>query len=78
MDVTEKELIVNSAAGNLLTELVESIQECERFYFSVAFINYSELQLLLDPIKEAESKGVKGRIIMSTYLNFTDAKALKK
>lgn len=78
MDVTEKELIVNSAAGNLLTELVESIQECERFYFSVAFINYSGLQLLLDPIKEAESKGVRGRIITSTYLNFTEAKALER
>ncbi|KIY20631.1 DEAD/DEAH box helicase [Mesobacillus subterraneus] len=78
MDLGEKELIVNSEAGNLLTELVESIQECERFYFSVAFINFSGLQLLLDPIKEAEKKGTKGKIITSTYLNFTDAKALEK
>lgn len=78
MEVTEKKLIVNSDAGNLLKELVDSIQECERFYFSVAFINFSGLQLLLDPIKQAESKGVKGRIITSTYLNFTDAKALER
>jgi len=78
VEVVEKELIVNSEAGNLLTELVESIQECERFYFSVAFINFSGLQLLLDPIKEAEAKGIKGKIITSTYLNFTDAKALER
>jgi len=78
VDLGEKELIVNSEAGNLLTELVESIQECERFYFSVAFINFSGLQLLLDPIKEAETKGIKGKIITSTYLNFTDAKALER
>jgi superfamily II DNA or RNA helicase/HKD family nuclease len=78
MEVTEKELIVNSDSGNLLKELIESIQECDRFYFSVAFINFSGLQLLLDPIKEAELRGVKGRIITSTYLNFTDAKALER
>lgn len=78
MEVMEKELIVNSESGNLLKELVQSIQECERFYFSVAFINFSGLQLLLDPIKDAEKKGTKGKIITSTYLNFTDAKALEK
>lgn len=74
----EKKLIVNSSNGNLLNELIMSIKECERFYFSVAFINYSGLQLLLDPIKEAAEKGINGKIITSTYLNFTDAKALEK
>lgn len=78
MEAVEKKLIVNSDKGNLLRELVKSISECERFYFSVAFINFSGLQLLLDPIKEAEEKGIKGKIITSTYLNFTDAKALEK
>ncbi|SFB07039.1 MULTISPECIES: DEAD/DEAH box helicase [unclassified Bacillus (in: firmicutes)] len=74
----EKKLIVNSDKGNLLTELVKSMNECVRFYFSVAFVNFSGLQLLLDPLKEAEQNGVKGKIITSTYLNFTDAKALEK
>jgi len=78
MDAIEKKLIVNSDKGNLLNELISSIKECQRFYFSVAFINFSGLQLLLDPIKEAEEKGIKGKIITSTYLNFTDAKALDK
>lgn len=78
MERIEKKLIVNSAKGNLLRELVKSMSECKRFYFSVAFINFSGLQLLLDPIKEAEKKGVHGKIITSTYLNFTDAKALEK
>ncbi|PGV47831.1 DEAD/DEAH box helicase [Bacillus sp. AFS037270] len=78
MESVEKKLIVNSEKGNLLRELVKSMSECERFYFSVAFINFSGLQLLLDPLKEAEKKGIKGRIITSTYLNFTDAKALEK
>ncbi|GHI00069.1 DEAD/DEAH box helicase [Neobacillus kokaensis] len=78
MESVEKKLIVNSEKGNLLRELVKSMAECQRFYFSVAFINFSGLQLLLDPLKEAENKGIKGKIITSTYLNFTDAKALEK
>jgi superfamily II DNA or RNA helicase/HKD family nuclease len=78
MDVVEKKLIVNSDKGNLLNELISSMNECKHFYFSVAFINFSGLQLLLDPLKEAQEKGVTGKIITSTYLNFTDAKALEK
>ncbi|SES04691.1 Helicase conserved C-terminal domain-containing protein [Gracilibacillus ureilyticus] len=74
----DKRLITNSDTGNLLKELAQSIQECERFYFSVAFINFSGLQLLLDPIKQAGKKGIKGKIITSTYLNFTDTKSLEK
>ncbi|MFC7373476.1 DEAD/DEAH box helicase [Fictibacillus iocasae] len=74
----EKKLIVNSDKENLLSELVKSMNECVSFYFSVAFVNYSGLQLLLDPLKEAGEKGTKGRIITSTYLNFTDPKALEK
>ncbi|WP_153465473.1 DEAD/DEAH box helicase [Sediminibacillus terrae] len=71
-------LVVNSERGNLLKELIGSIETCESFYFSVAFVNYSGLQLLLDPLKEAEKRGIKGKILTSTYLNFTDAKALEK
>ncbi|SHJ28469.1 Superfamily II DNA or RNA helicase [Clostridium amylolyticum] len=71
-------LIVNSEKGNLLNELKRCLNECERFYFSVAFINFSGLQLLLDTFKELELKGVKGKIITSTYLNFTEPKALEK
>ncbi|WP_186672806.1 DEAD/DEAH box helicase [Sporosarcina sp. BP05] len=78
MEAVEKKLIVNSEKGNLLRELVKSMSECQRFYFSVAFINFSGLQLLLDPLKEAENNGIQGKIITSTYLNFTEAKALKK
>lgn len=78
MEALQEKLIVNSDKGNLLKELISSMRECKQFYFSVAFINYSGLQLLLDPLLEAENKGIKGKIITSTYLNFTDAKALEK
>lgn len=74
----EKKLIVNSDSGNLLNELTKSMYNCIGFYFSVAFINFSGLQLLLDPLKELEKRGIRGKIITSTYLNFTEAKALEK
>ncbi|MBU5486673.1 DEAD/DEAH box helicase [Clostridium sp. MSJ-8] len=76
--IIKNKLIVNSKRGNLYKELKESLSECKKFYFSVAFINFSGLQLLLDSFKELEDRGVNGKIITSTYLNFTEPKALKK
>ncbi len=71
-------LITNSTRGNLLTELTQSLETCHRFYFNVAFVNFSGLQLLLDSFKACEEKNVKGKIITGTYLNFTDPYALKR
>lgn len=76
--LAHNKLIVNSQKGNLLKELKLSLEQCKRFYFSVAFINFSGLQLLLDSFKLVEEKGVRGSIITSTYLNFTEPKALEK
>ncbi len=56
-----EKLIVNSEKGNLLNELIRSINECQKFYFSVAFINFSGLQLLLDTLKQAEEKESMGK-----------------
>lgn len=72
------ELIINSKHKNLLNELKQNLKECKSFYFSVAFINYSGIQLLLDALKETEEKDIKGKIITTTYLNFTEPKALEK
>ncbi len=69
--IIRNKLIVNSQRGNLLKELKQSLSECKSFYFSVAFINFSGLQLLLDSFKELQEEGIKGKIITSTYLNFT-------
>lgn len=76
--LVNNKLVVNSEKGNLLKELKTCLSECEKFYFSVAFINFSGLQLLLDSFKELEEKGVKGKILTSTYLNFTEPKALER
>jgi superfamily II DNA or RNA helicase/HKD family nuclease len=75
---SQERLITNSQKGNLLNELKKSLEECRSFYFSVAFINFSGLQLILDSLKNLEKKGIRGKIITSTYLNFTEPKALEK
>lgn len=65
-------LITNNHGNNFLSELINSFEGCHKFQLSVAFINYSGLQLLLDTLKELEEKG--GSRVTSTYLNFTDPK----
>lgn len=76
--LVSNKLVVNSDKGNLLNELKKCLKECKKFYFSVAFINFSGLQLLLDSFKELEDRGVSGQIVTSTYLNFTEPKALDR
>ena len=76
--LANNKLIINHEERNFLEELKKSLNECQRFYMSVAFINFSGLQLLLDTFKELEDKGVEGKILTSTYLNFTEPKALRR
>lgn len=76
--LVNNKLIVNHKQKNFLDELKKGLSECEQFYMSVAFINFSGLQLLLDTFKELEEKGVQGKILTSTYLNFTEPKALER
>lgn len=71
-------LITNSNEKNFYDELVKSLKDCNYFYLSVAFINYSGLQLLLDTFEEIQEAGICGKIITSTYLNFTEPKSLEK
>ncbi|WP_055070003.1 DEAD/DEAH box helicase [Clostridium massiliamazoniense] len=77
-DFIEHKLITNGEDGNFLLELKEAFNGCKSFYFSVAFINFSGLQLILDQLKEMENRGIKGTVITSTYLNFTQSTALRK
>lgn len=71
-------LITNSEKNSFYMELRTSLATCQKFFFSVAFINYSGLQLLLDELSETRKRNISGKIITSTYLNFTDVNSLKK
>lgn len=72
------QLITNDFSRTMYEELTSSLSNCRSFLFSVAFINYSGLQLLLRALTESENKNIKGKVITSDYLNFTDTKSLRK
>ena len=61
----------------IISTLKEEFKKCEEFYISVAFITYSGLQILKETLKEINDKGIKGKILTSDYLCFTEPKALK-
>lgn len=71
-------LILNNSETTVFRELKDSLETCKSFYFNVAFINYGGLQLFLSLLNELHEKNISGKVITSTYLNFSDPKALKK
>lgn len=73
-------LIVNdySKGNKVLTELIAELNSCEEFYMSVAFITSSGITPLLETLKTLEQKGIKGKILTTDYLNFSEPKALKR
>lgn len=66
----------NTEESNLLNILCSSLLGCNKFYFNVAFLSYGGLQLFLQTLDKVRDK--EGKIITSTYLNFSDPKAIRK
>ena len=56
------------------TEIIKNLETCDEFYFSVAFITESGLVQLKQAIKEALKRGVKGKILTTNYLTFSEPK----
>lgn len=65
-----------SVLSRLLDEL-RSLREGDEFWFVVAFVKLSGIQLLLQTFDELERRGVRGRIITGTYLTFSEPRAFK-
>ena len=58
------------------TEIIKNLETCDEFYFSVAFITESGLVQLKQALKEAIKRDVKGKILTTNYLTFSEPKAL--
>jgi superfamily II DNA or RNA helicase len=54
------------------------LSQCDSFDFSIAFITTSGLAYLKQVLLDMERKGIKGRIITSTYLGFNSPKAFRE
>lgn len=62
----------------VLSSLEDELLSCQEFSISVAFITMGGITPLLQTLKELEKRGIKGRILTTDYLCFTEPKALKK
>lgn len=59
-------------------ELITQLNICDTFYFSVAFINKSGLAVLKQTLIDLKNRGIKGKIITSTYLGFNHPNVFKE
>ena len=71
------QFLTNYTQTTFLTKLKDNLRRCRYFCFSVSFIKKAGLLLLLKDIESAIERGCIGRIITSTYQNFTDIESLK-
>ena len=62
----------------VLSSIIAELNSCEEFWFSVAFLTNSGLQSLINTFQDLKNNQVKGKILVSQYLNFTQPEALKR
>lgn len=76
----QPELLVNNVKDdkNVLTSLLEELDNSNSFFFSVAFITESGLAMLKSHLLDLSRKGIEGKILTSTYLNFNHPKVFRE
>jgi len=72
-------LVTNDRLKNkkVLPVILNELRNCDEFYFSVAFLTKSGVAVLINTLEELRNKGVKGKILVSQYQDFTQPEALK-
>lgn len=76
----QPKLLLNSRTKEtkVLSTLINELEKCDEFFFSVAFVTNSGVATLINTLKELEYKGVRGKIVVSQYQNFTEPRALTR
>ena len=62
----------------VISSIEDELLACDGFQISVAFITMSGITPLLQTLRELEKKNIKGEILTTNYLNFSEPRALKK
>lgn len=79
LDFSPQFVYNNSKQGHkVLNTLEKELAHCDEFMISVAFITMSGITPLLQTLRNLADKGIKGRILTTNYLNFSEPKALTK
>jgi len=68
----------NFEASKVLTHIDKELNSCEEFAISVAFITESGFIGLAETFRKLESRGIRGRILTTDYLCFSEPSALEK
>ena len=71
------QFLTNYTDITFLEKIKDNLRKCTAFHFSVSFIKKAGLVLLFKDIEAAVERGAQGRLITSTYQNFTDIESLK-
>lgn len=78
-DLRPQLLTNDKVAGKKVLSVIErELNQCDEFWFSVAFITTSGVATLMNTFLELKERGIKGKILTSQYLNFTHPQALKR
>ncbi len=62
----------------VLSTLEDELRECDSFFMSVAFVTMGGIEPLLQTLKELNEKGIRGQILTTNYLMFSEPKAIRK
>ncbi len=76
----QPELLVNKRKPPLkvLSTILNEFDKCNQFFISVAFVTTSGVASIINKLIELEDREIKGKILVSQYLNFTQPEALKR
>lgn len=62
----------------VLSTIIDELRSCESFFLSVAFITSGGVASLFGTLLDLEMRGIRGKMLVSEYLNFTEPEALRK
>ena len=71
-------LLYNDANSKVINSIRDELRECDEFIISAAFITMGGITPLLEEFRNLERNNIKGKILTTDYLTFTEPKALRK
>lgn len=73
------QLLQNEAPHlKIINTFEHELHSCKSFWFTSAFLTMSGLNVLHSQLDNLQRKGIRGKVLLSQYLNFTDPAALKR
>ena len=72
------QLVLNAAETKVSTAIKFELQTCSAFRFYVAFLNSAGYATLQQELHDCAERGVRGKVLVSQYQNFTHPHALRQ